>query len=196
MKKDLRRPPASDDQIVALYWCRDESAIDETDRKYGPLIYGIAYHILCDKGDSEECQNDTYLRTWNAIPPTRPNQLQVFLSRITRGLALNRLATKRRQKRVPRHMTDYFEDVAFFASDRGSVEEEVSAAELARHINAFLESRTETERQIFVGRYYFGHSAAEVAESLHMTTSNVYKQLTKLKNDLKQYLNERGESID
>ena len=79
-----------DNSIIDLYFARDEQAIEETRANYGRLIYAVAYDILRDDPDSEECESDTYVRTWNAVPPTRPQFLSSFLCKITRNLALNR----------------------------------------------------------------------------------------------------------
>ena len=80
-----------DKAILDLYFARDELAITETDRKYGGYCYSIANRILCSPEDSEETVSDTYWQTWNVIPPQRPNFLKLFLAKITRNLALNRL---------------------------------------------------------------------------------------------------------
>ena len=101
----------ADERIIELYWSREESAITETDRKYGQLLYQIAHRILNDRLDSEECQNDTYLKVWNTVPPTRPTVLRSFLAKISRNLALNRYKEKNRQKRVPSQLTDAFDDL-------------------------------------------------------------------------------------
>lgn len=91
----------SDEKIVELYWQREEKAIEETDKKYGKYLYTIAYNIVHDKLDSEECLNDTYLGTWNSIPPARPSALQIFVSKIARGVAVNKFKSKTAKKRIP-----------------------------------------------------------------------------------------------
>ena len=91
----------SDEAIVELYWARDEAAIKHTDIKYRSYLLKTAYNILQDMQDSEECLNDTYLDTWNAIPPERPRVLQAFIGRITRNLAIDRYRAKHRKKAVP-----------------------------------------------------------------------------------------------
>ena len=79
-----------DKEIVQLYWDRDERAISESDGKYGPLCRSVAMRVLEHREDSEECVSDTWLRSWNAIPPKRPDPLGPFLAKITRNLALDR----------------------------------------------------------------------------------------------------------
>ena len=73
-----------DSQIIELYWARDQRAIDETQGKYGAFLHQLAWNILRSHGDAEECVNDTYLRTWNAIPPARPTVFRAWLGRIAR----------------------------------------------------------------------------------------------------------------
>ena len=88
-----------DAQIIELYWVRSETAIAETAGKYGGFLHSIAWNILRSQGDAEECVNDTYLRTWNAIPPARPSAFRAWLGRIVRNLSLDRWKEARTQKR-------------------------------------------------------------------------------------------------
>ena len=94
-----RRQPMEDTAILELYWARDEQAIAETQKSYGKYCYSIAYHILHDREDTEECLNDTWMRAWNAIPPKKPNRLELFLGTITRNLSFDRWKAKNAQKR-------------------------------------------------------------------------------------------------
>ena len=105
MRSNEQAPLAADETIVELYWARDERAIEETDRKYGAYLMTVAHRILQSREDSEECLNDTYLKTWNSIPPQRPNCLKAFLTKITRTIAIDRYRKERRQKRVPTECT-------------------------------------------------------------------------------------------
>ena len=100
----------ADEDIVALYFDRNESAIDETDKKYGKYLYTIAYNIIHDSMDCEECLDDTYLSTWNRIPPTRPKILKVFLSKIMRDVAVDRYRKDSAKKRVPSELTVSLEE--------------------------------------------------------------------------------------
>ena len=76
-----------DNQIIELYFARNEQAIKETDAKYGKLCFSVANRILENNEDSEECVNDTYLNAWNKIPPTRPNHFSAFLCNLHRYLS-------------------------------------------------------------------------------------------------------------
>ncbi|MBO5355664.1 MAG: sigma-70 family RNA polymerase sigma factor [Clostridia bacterium] len=186
----------ADERIIELYWSREESAITETDRKYGQLLYQIAHRILNDRLDSEECQNDTYLKVWNTVPPTRPTVLRSFLAKISRNLALNRYKEKNRQKRVPSELTVAFEDLENTLQGGESAERELAAAELGVMINDYVHTLALRGQYVFVGRYYFAESVEEIAKALQMTKSNVYKQLEEIKKGLKQYLEERGERVE
>jgi hypothetical protein len=104
----VKQPTAalpSDERIIELYWNRDEAAITETDRKYRSYLHTVAWNIVKDEQDCEECLNDTYLKTWNSIPPQRPSCLKAFLTKITRSIAIDRYRRERRQKRVPSECT-------------------------------------------------------------------------------------------
>ena len=95
----------ADEQIIELYWQREERAIQETDKKHGQFLFRIAYNILHDRLDCEECQNDTYLGVWNAIPPTRPTVFPAFITQIMRRIAINRYKEKTSKKRIPSELT-------------------------------------------------------------------------------------------
>lgn len=87
-----------DSKIVELYLQKNENAIKETEIKYGAYCFAIADNILHNREDSEECVNDTWLKTWNAIPPQKPIKLQMFLAKITRNLSFNRFNTRSAKK--------------------------------------------------------------------------------------------------
>ena len=88
-----------DQEIIRLYWDRDEAAIGATDEKYGAYCTAIALNILHRREDAEECVSDTYLRAWNAMPPQRPGRLSVFLGKITRNLSFSRYRVLYARKR-------------------------------------------------------------------------------------------------
>ena len=180
----------TDEQIIDLYWDREERAIAETDVKYGQFLYRIAMNILADRCDSEECQNDTYLQTWNAIPPARPSMLRAFLAKITRNLSINRYKEKNAQKRVPSHMTVALDEVCLVAPEDGD------AAALGLLINEYLRTLESNARYIFIERYYFAASVKDISIALQMTESNVYKQLAQLKCGLREYLSKGGVTVE
>lgn len=124
-----------DTAILELYWARDEQAIAETQKSYGKYCYSIAYHILHDREDTEECLNDTWMRAWNAIPPKKPNRLELFLGTITRNLSFDRWKAKNAQKRGNGIMDTTLDELAECIPAAHNTEEAVEAAELERSIN-------------------------------------------------------------
>ena len=180
----------TDAEIVELYWARDEEAIAATDRKYGGYLYTVAYNVLHNPQDCEECRNDTYLQAWKAIPPHRPTKLQAYLTKIIRAVSIDRYREQTRQKRIPSEMTVSLEDLAeTLASDTAGEQE---ATELARCLSSYLASLSKRRRLIFVCRYYCADPPDRIAAMLGITTSAVYKELKKIKDGLREYLEKEG----
>jgi RNA polymerase sigma-70 factor (ECF subfamily) len=179
---------ASDEAIISLYFDRDERAIAETDRKYRRHLFVIAYNIVSDAEDSEECVSDTYLQTWKAIPPHRPKHLRAFLTKITRRLALDIHRKKSAAKRIP---NDYL--ISLSALDEYlSLPEEAATDALAEALNSFLRTLPEKTRCIFVSRYYCADSVETIAHYMKMSESAVYKSLESTKKALKKALAKEG----
>ena len=145
-----------DTEIMDLYWARDERAIHETQNSYGRYCYCIAYNILKDREDSDECVNDTWLRAWNAIPPKRPERLELFLGTITRNLSFDKWKGKHAMKRGSGEITVALDELVECVPDRHNTEEEVEAAELGRLINVFLRSLPERECPMWTKNYWNG----------------------------------------
>ena len=191
----LNRGIVDDEIIIDLYWQRDENAILETDRKYGKYLYVIAYNILRDSMDCEECLNDTYLGTWNAIPPERPSPLQVFLSKIMRNTALARYRKNTADKRVPSEMTVALEELEKYMpyNDQTlSAEEEYYVYQLSRSLNDFLKSLPKKQCLIFICRYYCCDRISEIARLLGISERTVYRELGDVKEKLKKHLEKEG----
>lgn len=181
-----------DCRIVELYWSRDEAAIAETEKKYGRYCHAVAYRILLDRQDAEECVNDTYIRAWNAIPPHRPERLSVFLGKITRRLALNRYDKAHTQKRGGEVALALDELSEILADQReGSVVDELAMREA---VNGFLHSLPEQSRRIFLRRYWHMMPIKEIAKEYGLGISNVKVILMRTRNAFKDYL--KGEGID
>lgn len=183
----------TDDEIIALYWERNEAAISATDRKYGGYLYTIAYNILHNPQDCEECRNDTYLQTWNTIPPQRPVKFQAYLTRIIRCISIDRYRELRRLKRVPSELTVSLEELSeVLASDPHAEQEN---ADLARCIADYVASLPQRRRLIFVCRYYCADPPDRIAAMLGVTTSAIYKELGKIRNGLRKHLEQEGFKI-
>ncbi len=179
-----------DEKIIELYFERNESAISETAEKYGNYLYKIAFNILSDNEDSEESVNDTYMSAWNAIPPEKPNIFSAFLSKITRYISLNRYRAKKTEKRGGGEIDVAFEEIEECVPDKSDIYDEIEAKELAKMISDYLKNLPETERKIFVCRYYyldslsdiskqFGFSQSKVASMLHRTRKKILSHLEK-----------------
>ena len=175
-----------DQEIIDLYFERNERAIRETDKRYGAACMRISLNILNSRADAEECVNDTYLGVWNRIPPERPQNLGAFVCRIARNLSIKRFRYLHRQRRN-RDLEVAIDELAAIAAPP-----EDSAAELAREISKFLEAQDPMDRMLFMGRYFHLCSVKELAEKSGMTENNVSVRLYRVREKLRAYLNERG----
>ncbi len=191
-KTETPEKALTDEQIIELYWARDEQAIQETDRKYGQYLYRIAHNYLPDRSDCEECQNDTYLGIWNAIPPHRPEKFLVFISKIMRNIAAMKYRDKMRKKRISSEMSVSIEDLEGVLHGEMTPEEEFSASEIGRLINEYLNSLTPQQRFIFIGRFYMSDTLEVIAKELNISVPTVHRETEKIKQGLKTYLERNG----
>ncbi len=191
MKSRKDTPHLADETIVQLYWDRDERAIDETDRKYGAYLMTVAHRILRNREDSEECLNDTYLKTWNSIPPSRPGVLRAFLSKIMRGTALDRHDERTRKKRVPAELCVPLSEVESLLPDTAD-DDEAEAREIAAILSAYLDETTDRRVYLFVSRYFFLVPIREIADKLGVSESTVHKELAAMRAQLRERLAEGG----
>ncbi len=179
---------ASDEEIIELYWKREEKAIRETDIKYGHFLFRMAYRILCDRLDSEECKNDTYLGIWKAIPPARPVVFPAFIAAILRRIAINRYWEQRAQKRIPSEFTLSLDECEGLLSDGETADSRCHAKELGRLLSRYVGGLSERQRYIFIERFYMIESVKNIADDLDIGTATVYRELERIKEDLKIYL--------
>ncbi len=194
-RNDAFLTPLEDDEIIELYWQRNEAAIAETDLKYRKYLFIIAYNILNEKLDCEECLNDTYLGAWNAIPPTRPNVLKAFLTTIIRRTAMKRYQHKNRQRAVPSEMTVSLSELEAFVSGDGDVEADFDAERLGKIISDFVRSLGKRRQFIFMSRYYAADSIDVIARDLKLSRSMINKELAAIRSDLAKTLEKEGYSI-
>ena len=162
-----------DEQIIALYFARDEAAITETDNKYGKLCYGIAHHILLNDEHTEECVNDAYLAVWNTIPPTHPNNFTAFICKIIRNLALKRLEYENAEKRRSN-----------FCCSLSDLEEIIPDERIRPEIGE--------ARNVFIRKYWFFDSVSDIARRYHFSESKVKSMLYHTRNKLRDYLRKEG----
>ena len=183
----------NDLRIIELYFDRDEPAIKETDTKYGKLCHGIAYNILNNHEDSEECVNDTYVGVWNTIPPTRPNNFMSFVCKITRNLSLKRLEFMKREKRSANVLLSLEELADVLPDERYAPD--VSDEEVGKLLSKFLRAQKEDVRNVFIRKYYFFDSIRDIAKRYGFTESKTKNMLFYTRNRLKDYLIKEGVEI-
>lgn len=181
----------SDAEIVELYWQRNERAIAETDKKYKRHLLAIAYHILHDRLDGEECLNDTYVGAWNAMPPSKPNHLCAFLTTVMRRIAVNRYHSNRKKSNVPSEMTVALSELEAFWGEE-DLSQDLDAYRLGRIISDFVRGLSQRRRFIFMSRYYVANTVDRIAEDLRVSRSTVNKELAFIRTSLKEKLESEG----
>ncbi len=181
-----------DTEIMNLYWARSERAIGETAKKYGSYCRSIAFRILRNDQDSEECVNDTWLNAWNAMPPQRPAVLSTFLGRITRNLALNRWKQVRAEKRGSGEMTVALEELRECVPASDGAESALDDMALADALSRFLFSLPQEAQKFFVQRYWYVCSIREIAHNCGVGASKVKMSLLRSRQDLQKFLQKEG----
>ena len=184
-----------DEQILDLYFARDEQAVVETDRKYGRYCYGVAKSILANDQDCEETVSDTYLRAWNAIPPKRPGVFKMFLAKITRNLAFSRWRQYAAEKRGGGELELVLDELEGCICAPGGVEDRMNARELAKAIRAFLNTLPAREQDIFLRRYFFVEESSVIAKRYGMKPATVLRTLSRTREKLKNYLTQEGYAV-
>ena len=185
-----------DTKIVQMYWDRDEKAIEATAQKYGAYCHRVAYQIVDSDEDAEECVNDTYLQAWNSMPPNRPKILRTYLAKVTRNLAFNLYkhhhAEKRGSGEIPLVLDELSEVVGGSAAGVESPEAAYERRELLGQIEAFLRELPQEKRVMFLRRYWYADSVAQIAKRLRTTPNRVSVTLARLRKALHERLSERG----
>ncbi len=181
-----------DTGIIALYFQRDESAIAQTEEKYGPSCRRVVRRILWDLRDVDECVSDTWLRTWNAIPPKRPNPLEAFLHRIARNLALDRYDYTTAKKRNTALMDAFLELNEDLPAPGDTVTDKVTFQDF---MNRFLRRQSKEHRLYFLRRYWYGMSVREIAQECGVGEEKVKSALFRTRNKLRQAMEGEGISI-
>lgn len=182
----------TDTDIIDMYFARDQRAVEETQKRYGRYCYSIAQRMLDNKEDSEECVNDALLSVWNSIPPNRPKFLNLFLAKLTRNKALDRIKTENAKKRGGNEVNLIYEELSECIGDGRDIESELLAKELSRAINDFTAELPEREGDILIRRYFFMESVKNIAEEYEMTPGNVSVSLNRTRAKLRKYLEAKG----
>lgn len=184
-----------DAAIIALYWSRDEAAIAETDKKYGPYCRAIARNILTVREDAEECVSDSYHHAWNAMPPQRPGVLSAFFGKLTRNLSLDRWRRLRAAKRGGSQVEVALHELEDCLPDHRRPDEELEAGETAELISAFLRRQSELDRVLFVRRYFHLEPLDSLARRFGLSTGQVKSRLHRTRQKLRAELEREGVAV-
>ena len=179
-----------DAKIIALFLARDEQAVKETDDAYGGKLYGLSNRILNNREDAEESVSDTYMETWKSIPPKQPTYFYAFLASICRNLSLNRLDWRMAAKRNA-EVVALTQEMESCIPDRRQ-EQEFDRQEVRNTLERFLETLPGESRLIFLRRYLFADSVAQIAARYHLSESKVKTQLHRTRKKLYVYLKKEG----
>ena len=180
-----------DKEIVSLFLARNESAITETDKKYGKYCFYIAFRILRNESDSEEIVNDTYMKTWETVPPNEPDPLKPYVGKISRNMALDRYDKYNAQKRGG-GLESALEELSECIPDRYESTDVADSLALTEALNKFLATLSERSRTIFIRRYWYACEISEIAEMMKMKDSAVAVSLLRSRNKLKKHLDKEG----
>ncbi len=195
MKGHLGKETAAmeDLAIIELYFNRDQRAISETSDKYGKLCRKIAKRITSDEHDAEECVNDTYYGVWNAIPPERPNSLAAFVAKIARNIAIGKLKYNMAAKRNSdaavslNELEEIIPDTSHF--------DEFEDREVGQWISDFLRGEDDVVRNIFIRKYWYFDSLAELSKEYGFSEGKIKSLLFRTRNKLREYLEKKGVTV-
>lgn len=182
----------TDEKIIELYFVRNEVAIEETDRKYGAYCFQISNNILNCREDSEECVNDTWLKTWGSIPPTKPQCFRLFLARIVRNLSFNKYKAKYTDKRGNGEIALILDELEECIAGKNDVEDFCMTKELQSTLDMFVCSLPERECNVFVRRYFYSDSIKDISKRYDLSENNVRVMLNRTRNKLKVRLEKEG----
>lgn len=182
----------TDEKIIQLYFNRDEKAIEETSIKYGSYCYKIANNILRNRQDSEECLNDTWMQTWDSIPPTHPVHFNLFLAKIVRNLSFNKYRNKYTQKRGRGEIALVLEELEECLAGHSDVEALYIVEELQETINTFVRALPEREGNVFIRRYFYSDSIKDISVRYRMSENNIRVMLNRTTNKLRDRLEKEG----
>ena len=184
-----------DIEIIELYQSRSEKAIAESNKKYGSYCFTVANNILANKEDSGECVNDTWLHTWNIIPPQYPERLKMFFAKITRNLSINRLKSKNAQRRGSGELALALDELEECIPDNASVENIIDEKLLTESIRTFLKGLPQRDRQLFLLRYFYTGSVSDIASRFSISENAVSVSLYRTRTKLKKHLEKEGFSV-
>ena len=179
----------TDQEIIDLFFARDEAAIVESERQYGRYCTSVAINILGSAADAEECVNDTWVRAWNAIPPNRPTSLKLFFTHIVRNLAISRYRA-RKAKRRGGELSLSLEELESCVPAR-----EDSDRDLGEAINDFVGGLEPLDRKLFVGRYWYAYSLTTLSRAYGMSENAIAQRLYRIRERLRRHLTKGGYTV-
>ena len=180
-----------DTKIIDLFWGRDERAIRETEIAYGRYCRTISFNILGVEEDVQECMNDTWLGAWNSIPPARPVSLSAFLGKITRNLAISKYRANHARKRTGDRLSESLDELGeCIPVSNDNVSQAIDRRILAEAINGYLDTCSEKQRKIFVRRFFYFDSIAEISQMYGIGQSDVKVTLMRMRRSLQKILEE------
>lgn len=182
----------TDAEIIELFFERNENAVKEINNKYGRYCHSIAYKILHDPEDAEECVNETWYSTWESIPPTKPQRLKLFIAKIVRNISFDRYKSKNRKKRGSGELPQVLDELEECLSGNHDVEKDYIARELNETIQKFVYQLAEREANIFIRRYFFVDSLDEIAKRYGISSNHVGVILSRTRGKLKYVLEKEG----
>lgn len=180
-----------DSAILDLFFCRDESAIQETDIKYGIRLRALSTNITGNPDDAEECCNDTYFYAWNSIPPTRPNYYFAWLAKITRSFSYKKWERQNTQKRHA-NMVELTKELEECVSDGRDILSSLEAKRLGGSINSFIKKLPSYTQMVFIRRYFYGDSIDQISVQTGFSASKITSLLFRLRKQLKAHLKKEG----
>ncbi|MBR5309960.1 MAG: sigma-70 family RNA polymerase sigma factor [Oscillospiraceae bacterium] len=182
----------NDEEIIRLYFCRDEKALSESEKKYGGYCMTVAENVLGNFEDSSECFNSALFNAWNSIPPEKPKNLKIYLAKITRNLAINKLKAEKTQKRGNRAFLEVLDEISEAVPSKDNIEDNYIAKELEKSINEFIKKLPEKERNIFIRRYFFFESPEEIGDRYGFSSNRVSVIVHRTRKKLKIHLEKEG----
>lgn len=182
----------NDEKIIQLYWDRDEQAIQASMDTYGPYCRAVAREILHNPSDEEEAVADTWLKAWDAIPPSRPQYLRLFLGKLTRNISLSLWRRQTAFRRGGGQVTLALEELGECIGAESSLEEQVNMRELEKALSAFLRMEPDMRRNVFLHRYFYLEDIAAIARRYELRESNVRMMLSRTRQKLKKFLIQEG----
>ena len=184
----------TDEGIIKLLQKRQETALEVLQQKYGGLCASVARRILPDARDVEECVNDTWTHIWNAIPPEQPVSLRAYAARIVRNLCLDRMQYNTAEKRNSA-LTEAFEELEYCIPTTDNHRSQEDRQAFSQMLNDFLRRQSRENRAIFLRRYWYGESIAEIAKAFGATEGKIKSSLFRTRNALRETMEKEGIAV-